>query len=78
MMQEQERTDVLNQYRALSQEAERYETQSHHLESESSNMRLELLTKDSEMRRLREKIDSLDRQLQEVCTSLSSQHKYVS
>jgi centrosomal protein CEP135 len=62
---ERERTDILEQYRSLSQTAERYETQAHHLESEGSNLKLELLTRDSEIRRLREKTESLDRQLQE-------------
>jgi polyhydroxyalkanoate synthesis regulator phasin len=56
----------LEQYRSLSQAAERYETQAHHLESEGSNMKLELLTRDSEIRRLREKVDSLERQVEEV------------
>ena len=58
--------DILEQYRALSQSAEHYETQAHHLESEGSNMKLELLTRDSEIRRLREKVDSLERQMDEV------------
>ncbi|KAK2148603.1 hypothetical protein LSH36_489g00052 [Paralvinella palmiformis] len=62
---EQERTDLLDQYRSLTLEAERYETQTHQLESEGSNMRLELMTRDSEIRRLREKIDSMDRQIQQ-------------
>ena len=48
-------------------EAERYETQTHQLESEGSNLRLELMTRDGEVRRLREKIDRLEKDLQEVC-----------
>jgi len=65
-LQERERSDILDQYRSLSQTAERYETQAHHLESEGSNMKLELMTRDSELRRLREKVDSLERQIDEV------------
>ena len=66
VFQEQERTDLLEQYRSLTLEAERYETQTHQLESEGSNMRLELMTRDSEIRRLREKVDTMDRQIQQV------------
>ena len=65
-MQEGERSDLLEQYRSLSMEAERYETQAHQLESEGSNLRLEVMTKDSEIRRLLERIDSMDRQIQQV------------
>lgn len=66
--QERERADILDQYRSLSQEAERYETQTHHLESEGSNLKLELLTKDSEVRRMRDKLDQAEREIHEVWT----------
>lgn len=62
---ESERSDLLEQYRALSVEAEQYQTSSHQLESEGSNLRLELMTKDSEIRRNRDKIDNLEREIQE-------------
>ncbi|XP_052078400.1 testis-specific gene 10 protein-like isoform X3 [Mytilus californianus] len=62
---ESERSDLLEQYRALSMEAEQYQTSSHQLESEGSNLRLELMTKDSEIRRNRDKIDNLEREIQE-------------
>ena len=57
---------MLEQYRALSLNAERYETQTHQLESEGSNLRLELMTKDSEVRRLREKMEGLEKEIEEV------------
>ncbi|GFS12272.1 centrosomal protein of 135 kDa-like [Elysia marginata] len=63
---EQERTDLLDQYRKLSAEAEQYQTTSHQLESEGSNLKLEIMTRDSEIRRLRDKVDTLDREVQEV------------
>ena len=47
-------------------EAEKYETATHQLESEGSNLRLEIMTRDGEFRRLREKIEQLDRKNQEV------------
>ncbi|KAL8621049.1 hypothetical protein ACOMHN_040574 [Nucella lapillus] len=62
---EQERSDLLEQYRKLSMEAEQYQTMSHQLESEGSNMRLEIMTKESELRRAHDKLDSLEREVQE-------------
>ncbi|CAG2232415.1 CEP135 [Mytilus edulis] len=70
---ESERSDLLEQYRALSVEAEQYQTSSHQLESEGSNLRLELMTKDSEIRRNRDKIDNLEREIQE---HLNAQQAY--
>lgn len=66
IVQEKERSDLLDQYRALSSEAEQYQTATHQLESEGSNMRLEIMTKDSELRRLRDKVDNYEREIQEV------------
>ena len=66
-LQENERSDLLDQYRVLSMEAEQYQTSSHQLESEGSNLRLEIMTKDSELRRLRDKNDNLEREISEVC-----------
>jgi len=68
--QEKERGDLLDQYRALSSEAEQFQTATHQLESEGSNMRLEIMTKDSELRRLRDKVDNQEREINEV-SSLS-------
>ncbi|XP_053399484.1 centrosomal protein of 135 kDa-like isoform X2 [Mercenaria mercenaria] len=70
---EKERSDLLDQYRALSSEAEQYQTATHQLESEGSNMRLEIMTKDSELRRLRDKVDNYEREIQE---HLSAQQAY--
>ena len=64
--QEQERSDLLDQYRAVTSEAEQYQTATQQLESESSNMRLEIMTKDSELRRIRDKLDNCDREINEV------------
>ena len=58
---DQERSDLLEQYRTLSQEAERYETHNHQLESEGSNLRLELMTKEGEIRRLQEQLGGTER-----------------
>ncbi|XP_064637968.1 testis-specific gene 10 protein-like isoform X2 [Lineus longissimus] len=75
---EQERTDLLDQYRALSLEADKYQTQTHQLESEGSNLKLELMTKDSEVRRLRDKMDGLDKDLQDTIHSQQAYEIQVS
>ncbi|KAK2182666.1 hypothetical protein NP493_341g01017 [Ridgeia piscesae] len=62
---EQERSDLLEQYRHLSLEAERFETQANQLESEGSNLRLELMTLDSENHHLKERVQGLEREIQE-------------
>ncbi|XP_071126603.1 centrosomal protein of 135 kDa-like isoform X3 [Mytilus edulis] len=74
---ESERSDLLEQYRALSVEAEQYQTSSHQLESEGSNLRLELMTKDSEIRRNRDKIDNLEREIQEDPLQNDSTSKHL-
>lgn len=70
---EAERSDLLEQYRKLSMEAEQYQTTSHQLESEGSNMRLELMTKESELRRTMDKIDNQER---EILEHLAAQQAY--
>lgn len=67
---ERERTEILEQYRALSQETERFETQFHHLESEGSSLKLEILSRDGELRRTRDKLDKAERENQEHVASM--------
>ncbi|XP_064608998.1 centrosomal protein of 135 kDa-like [Liolophura sinensis] len=69
---EQERSDLLEQYRQLSQEAELYQTTSHALESEGSTLKMELMSKDSEIRRLREKVDAQNSELTSMSQSCHS------
>ena len=66
VVQEAERSDLLEQYRQLSADLERFETHSHQLESQGSTLKLEMMTKDSEIKRLRERIESLEREIREV------------
>lgn len=77
-MQEAERGDLLEQYRTLTVEAERFETQTHQLESEGSSLRLELMTRDSELRRAQDKIGMLEREVQEHLTAERSYEVQVS
>ena len=65
-MQEAERSDLLEQYRKLSMEAEQFQTASHQLESEGSNLRLEVMRKDSELHRAIDKIEHQEREIMEV------------
>ena len=75
-LQESERSDLLEQYRLLSVEAERYETHTHQLESEGSTLRLEMMTRDSEMKRLRERIDALENEIrQHLNTERAYEHQ---
>ncbi|GAB1601649.1 centrosomal protein of 135 kDa-like [Argonauta hians] len=62
---EQERTDLLDQYRTLSAEAEQYQSTNHQLETEGSNLRLEVISKESEIRMLKEKVERMDIEIHE-------------
>ena len=53
-------------------EAEQYQTTSQQLESEGSNMRLEIMTKDSELRRAHDKLDNMEREIQEVSNGITA------
>ena len=64
--QEQERSDLLEQYRRAAEDMERFEVQTHQLESEGSNLRMQLMSRDTEIRRLREKLNQIERENQEV------------
>ncbi|XP_014768657.1 centrosomal protein of 135 kDa isoform X1 [Octopus bimaculoides] len=62
---EQERSDLLEQYRTLSAEAEQYQNTNHQLETEGSNLRLEVISKESEIRMLKEKMERMDIEIHE-------------
>ncbi|XP_029644182.1 centrosomal protein of 135 kDa-like isoform X1 [Octopus sinensis] len=62
---EQERSDMLEQYRTLSAEAEQYQNTNHQLETEGSNLRLEVISKESEIRMLKEKLERMDIEIHE-------------
>ena len=63
---EGERTNLLEQYRLLSLEADRFQSQSHQAESEASNYKLQLKTREADVRSLKEKVEQLVVQLEEV------------
>lgn len=69
---ESERSEILEQYRALSSDADRYQAVSQQLESETSAMKMQLLTKESDLRRVREQLEQLQVDLSEVLHTLNS------
>ena len=67
---ESERSEILEQYRALSSDADRYQAASQLLENETSSMKMQLLTKETDLRRVKEQLEQLEVELTDV--SLSS------
>ena len=65
-MQERENRDLLENYRSATTEAQRWETEASQRSGESSTVKIELMTRDSEMKRLREKLLLLERDVQQV------------
>ncbi|XP_035680916.1 centrosomal protein of 135 kDa-like isoform X2 [Branchiostoma floridae] len=70
---DREIADLLENYRKASTQAERWEMEAHQHQGESSNTKLELMSRESEVRRLREKADSQEREIQE---HLAAQQAY--
>ncbi|XP_019624383.1 PREDICTED: centrosomal protein of 135 kDa-like [Branchiostoma belcheri] len=70
---DREIADLLDNYRKASSQAERWEMEAHQHQGESSNTKLELMSRESEVRRLREKADSQEREIQE---HLAAQQAY--
>jgi len=64
--QEDERSHLLAQYRVVTAEAERQGSQFTRLESESTGLRRDLVSRDVELRRLREQNELLEAETQEV------------
>ena len=54
----------------LHNRAEDWEVKAHQAEGESSSVRLELLSIDTERRHLRERVELLEKEIQEVMRSL--------
>ncbi|XP_033631758.1 testis-specific gene 10 protein-like [Asterias rubens] len=64
-MCERENRDLLENYRSATTEAQRWETEASQRSGESSTVKIELMTRDSEMKRLREKLLLLERDVQQ-------------
>uniref|UniRef100_UPI00398F6C8A centrosomal protein of 135 kDa n=1 Tax=Pristiophorus japonicus TaxID=55135 RepID=UPI00398F6C8A len=70
---EQELHHMLEQFRLASNQAENWEHKAHQAEGESSSVRLELLSVDTERRHLEERVGKLEREIQE---HMSAQQAY--
>uniref|UniRef100_A0A8C6ZLR4 Centrosomal protein 135 n=1 Tax=Nothoprocta perdicaria TaxID=30464 RepID=A0A8C6ZLR4_NOTPE len=63
--QEKENQDLLEKFRMLHSQAEDWEIKAHQAEGESSSIRLELLSVDTDRRHLRERVELLEKEIQE-------------
>ncbi|XP_051820501.1 centrosomal protein of 135 kDa [Antechinus flavipes] len=72
---EQENQDLLGKFQMLHSRAEDLEIKAHHAEGESSSIRLELLSVDTDRRHLRERVDLLEKEIQE---HINAHHAYES
>ncbi|MBZ3883836.1 Centrosomal protein of 135 kDa [Sciurus carolinensis] len=73
--QEQENQDLLDRFQLLHNRAEDWEVKAHQAEGESSSVRLELLSIDTERRHLRERVELLEKEIQE---HVNAHHAYES
>lgn len=71
MNQEKENQDLLDRFQMLHNRAEDWEVKAHQAEGESSSVRLELLSIDTERRHLHERVELLEKEIQEVNICLS-------
>ncbi|XP_014671302.1 PREDICTED: centrosomal protein of 135 kDa-like [Priapulus caudatus] len=67
---EQERYELLQQYRSLCETAQEIESQSEVLSSEASSARLEIAAKDINVKQLMERNTQVERNLQEGCSEV--------
>lgn len=61
---------MLEKFRTLHSQAEDWEVKAHQAEGESSSIRLELLSVDTDRRHLRERVELLEKEIQEVITNI--------
>eukprot|EP00069_Balaena_mysticetus_P016332 bmy_09822T0 len=69
---ERENQDLLDRFQMLHDRAEDWEVKAHQAEGESSSVRLELLSIDTERRHLRERVELLEKEIQEVAVELEN------
>ncbi|XP_058523266.1 centrosomal protein of 135 kDa [Ochotona princeps] len=72
---EKENQDLLDKFQMLHNRAEDWEVKAHQAEGVSSSVRLELLSIDTERRHLRERVELLEKEIQE---HMSAHHAYES
>ncbi|XP_078254547.1 centrosomal protein of 135 kDa isoform X2 [Rhinoraja longicauda] len=74
---EQELHHMLEQYRLATNQAESWEHKAHQAEGESSSIRLELLSIDTERRHLEERVIKLEREIQEHISAQQAYEKEI-
>ncbi|XP_023614070.1 centrosomal protein of 135 kDa isoform X5 [Myotis lucifugus] len=72
---EKENQDLLDRFQMLHNRAEDWEVKAHQAEGKSSSVRLELLSIDTERRHLRERVELLEKEIQE---HINAHHAYES
>lgn len=65
MFQESENRQVMEQLRKANEDAENWENKARQLEGENT-LKLELITAEAEANRLKEKVDALNREVEQV------------
>lgn len=63
---EQENRDLLDQFRMVHSQAEEWEVKAQNALGESSSIKMELLSVDTDRRHLRERLEDLENEVQEV------------
>ncbi|XP_051865956.1 centrosomal protein of 135 kDa isoform X1 [Pristis pectinata] len=74
---EQELHHMLEQFRLATNQAENWEHKAHQAEGESSSIRLELLSVDTERRHLEERVVKLEREIQEHISAQQAYEKEI-
>ena len=64
--QEQEKNHLLSSYRQTQTESAKHENDAHTYQTELSSARLEIVSKEGEIRRLEDRVREMDRDLKEV------------
>ncbi|XP_075446618.1 testis-specific gene 10 protein isoform X1 [Ascaphus truei] len=75
---EKENRDVMENYRRASSQAENWENKFRQVEGEHSSGKLELLSAESERRRLKERVDFLEMEIEQHITSEQSYKSQIS
>lgn len=58
---------MMDQLRKASEDAENWENKARQAEADNNTLKLEFITAEAEGNRLKEKVDSLNREVEQVC-----------
>uniref|UniRef100_A0A8B9BYI7 Centrosomal protein 135 n=1 Tax=Anser brachyrhynchus TaxID=132585 RepID=A0A8B9BYI7_9AVES len=77
-LKEKENQDLLEKFRMVHTQAEGWEIKAHQAEGESSSIRLELLCVDTDRRHLRERVELLEKEIQEHIMAAQAYESQIS